>query len=399
MRGFNSHPFREVVVSKDPKLSLERAIQCDKTRTLSIATIKDVIVQRLIYQIIEPYSETKFQELGQISYAYRKNSSAPAAAREVYKCVKDGYCYVLDADLSKFFDTIPHEKLNVEINEFFGPHNLIINTYLRRFYSTDKVEWASYEGDVRRFYKEKPERKRRECGIPQGGVLSGLLANMYMHQFDKWVCEEIKSVYDCKYIRYADDFVFLFKTAEHVEDVYELCSAKCDSIGLTLHPLGGKSQILNLTSRQSLEFVGFEINPKSIKVRNANVAKFKQRINKILEETPIHEDTLQRNLTSMIRKISFKVIGNEAFEEFTCEICGMQKRKRSWLSYFMSSTDVRQLRAIDIWIRRRIHEEVYFKTRKMMPKNYLNTLGIPSLEKKYYQYHKELGHIEFCQCD
>lgn len=394
-------PFREVIISKEPNLSVKEAIEAEKTRVLSIGTIKDVIVQRIIYKAIEHYSEEVFGRLKNTSFAYRKQQSAPAAARLISSYVKEGYCHVLDADLSKFFDTIPHEKLDSEIGSFFGEENQLIKKYLRRFFSADRVEWDSYQGNVKNFYKKKPKRIIRKEGIPQGGVLSGLLANVYMHQFDKWVTTKLSSEYGCKYVRYADDFVLMFKTESHIEEVFNKCKAQLLTMGLKLHELGSKSQILNLSyeGRKTLEFVGFAITPKYIRVREANILKFKKRISNIINKCEIRSYRQTEDLKFIIKHIRFKVLGNEEFHALKCEICEKTKSKKSWLSYFLSITDVRQLKSLDTWIRKQVYTKYYLSTNKRLSNKLLRDLELPSIEETYYTYHKELGKIEHCHCD
>lgn len=78
-------------------------------------------------------------------------------------------------------------------------------------------------------------RKKRLEGIPQGGIISGMLANIYLHLFDSWVMTELKKVYDIRYTRYADDFIILAKNDNEIGIIKELCRDFLNDIGLTLH--------------------------------------------------------------------------------------------------------------------------------------------------------------------
>jgi RNA-directed DNA polymerase len=203
-------PFREHEVPKPPFTSLKEAKKHEnKTRTLSIATIKDVVFQKIFYNVIEDYCEERFNEIkAEVSFAYRRGKSAPEAARKIYSAVKkEGFEYALDGDIQKFFDKIPHDLLYKKIQHFFGPRNKLVILYLKRFFSVDRVLFNDYDGNIKKFFTEKPKRTLRKEGIPQGGVLSGLVANIFMHDFDKYMVEIMYPKYEdqIKYFRYADD--------------------------------------------------------------------------------------------------------------------------------------------------------------------------------------------------
>lgn len=117
---------------------------------------------------------------------------------------------------------------------------------------------------------------KRKLGIPQGGVLSGLLANIFLFDFDEYIVQEISSTYDCKYIRYADDFVLLFKDNLKIEEVYNKLKSFLSDEKLNLHPIGKKTRIINLNSKQNgaFDFLGFAITPNFLRVKQSNVKKF-----------------------------------------------------------------------------------------------------------------------------
>lgn len=285
-------PFLEVAVSKDPSLDRAEAIAANKFRCISIATIKDVIMQRLLYRELEPIVEERFREIPIVSYAYRRGLSAPTAVRKIHEYVtNDEYLYVLDADLSKFFDTIPHDKLFCSIEDFFGAGNVLTLKLIRRFYSADRVLWDEHPKELKDYKVLKPKRTVRKengirQGIPQGGVLSGMLANIYMHSFDKWVIDTLASSFDIKYVRYADDFVVLFKEKGQEQEVFNRIKDKLLEMGLIIHNIGEKTKFIDLSleKKERLEFVGFEVIPGRIRVREANIQKFKNRINEILDK-------------------------------------------------------------------------------------------------------------------
>lgn len=122
-------PFREKEVPKPPYIDLKIAKKNNKVRTLSIATIRDVIFQKLMYKSIEDYCENKFIEIDQMSFAYRKNKSTHMAIKKIFSLFNEGYYYVLNGDIKSFYDEIPHDKLISSIEEFFGEKNKLICTY------------------------------------------------------------------------------------------------------------------------------------------------------------------------------------------------------------------------------------------------------------------------------
>lgn len=266
-------PFRELEVPKPPYITLKDAQKAGKTRVLSIATIKDVLFQKLFYTAIENYCEMKFnQNNPDVNFAYRRGKSAPMAVREIYKYISsEDYKYALDGDLQKFFDEIDHELLLRKITEFFGDENTLTITYLKRFFSADKVPFTDYNGNVDLYYSKKPKRVKREKGIPQGGVLSGLVANIFLYNFDCYVAKELYGKYkgEIKYLRYADDFVVLFKNKKDIVPVYEEIKRYLEEEKLTLHEIGEKTKVVDMSveEKQKLEFLGYEISPKGINIK------------------------------------------------------------------------------------------------------------------------------------
>ena len=167
-------------------------------RPLGIPTVRDRVVQAAVKLIIEPIFEADFTDN---AYGYRPRRSAQDAVREIHKTLKAGYVHVVDADLSKFFDTIPHAALlhSVARRVSDGAILHLIKQWLK----------ASIEerGD-----RGKPTRKRPGSrGTPQGGVLSPLLANIYMRRFLRaWELRGNDRKLGTRIVNYADDFVILW---------------------------------------------------------------------------------------------------------------------------------------------------------------------------------------------
>ena len=387
-------PFREIEIPKPPYTRLQDARKENKIRILSIATIKDVIFQKILYSVIEDYCEMKFDQLeNEVSYAYRRGKSAPIAAKNIYNSiVNEGYQYALDGDIKKFFDEIPHDRLCDKIKLFFGEDQDLVNKYLRRFVSSDRVEYSDYNGDVEKYYNQKPKRTVRKKGIPQGGVLSGLVANIYLNDLDGFVVQKLYPKYNdqIKYLRYADDFIVLFKDSKDIHNVYTDIKLYLANEGLEIHDIGDKTKEIDF-SQEALEFLGFAISPKGISIRKINVEKFKKRLVEKINNSKIYSQDTSKGLGIMLGKMRFKLLGSGAFdEEFTiCPLCGKKRYARSWMRYFLAITDVRQLRTLDIWIRKVVYRSYYHKTHSRLKKSRFLAYDLPSLEKLYYEYKKE----------
>jgi len=154
------YSFREVEILKEPPeddhwpsmSELAKASAAGKTRKLAIASIRDVIVQQILYKdVLREPAERLFSELDQpdpVSYAYRPGKSPQQAAKAVLRYVRSGYIHVLDADLAKFFDTIPRDALLAKCQQWLEG-NPLTYSLLRRFICVDRIPFASYAWDAR----------------------------------------------------------------------------------------------------------------------------------------------------------------------------------------------------------------------------------------------------------
>jgi RNA-directed DNA polymerase len=177
----------------------------DGVRIISIAGIRDALVQRQLYEALYKSAETMFAKpkLDKVSFAYRRGKSAPEAAHRIWQSFRrDSYGYAFDADIRKFFDTLDHNRL-MELIETWVGRDTIVGTLLWRYIRTDRVPYDSYPhgpGWQKYFMSNKPQRIPRLQGVPQGGVLSGMLANLYLREFDRWVVEELSQQFDLRYM-------------------------------------------------------------------------------------------------------------------------------------------------------------------------------------------------------
>lgn len=281
--------------------------------------------------------------------------------------------------------------------------NEFIYKYLKRFISADKVDYNDYKGNVKKYYRKKPKREVRENGIPQGGVLSGIIANIYMYDFDKNIKDMLNKDYeDTRYFRYADDFVILTKNEVNIEEIYIKIKMLINNKGLYLHEIGEKTKKLDVSynRKDKLEFLGFEVSPKGIRVKRDNINKLKFKIKDKIDNTKIYKKNTTKGLEILINRINFKIIGNLGFEvdKNICEVCGKLVSERNWMSYYNIITDVRQLRRLDRWIRKQIYNKYYYCTKRRLDKELLINSELKSLEKLYYNYRSKKFLDSFCCC-
>ncbi len=167
-------------------------------RHLGIPTIRDRVAQMAVKLVIEPIFEAEFCES---SYGFRPKKSAHDAVEDVAYSMNKGYTEVIDADLSKYFDTIPHAKLLAVVAERISDGAILhlIKTWLKA-----PIMKVDKDGTKRNVGGGKGNR----TGTPQGGVISPLLANLYLHLLDRiWERRQLQKRLGARIVRYADDSV------------------------------------------------------------------------------------------------------------------------------------------------------------------------------------------------
>lgn len=215
-----------------------------KQRPLGIPTVRDRVVQMATLLMLEPIFEADFEDC---SYGFRPGRSAHQALEEIRGHVKAGYQAVYDADLKGYFDSIPQDKLLACVRMRVVDRSVL--KLIRMWLETPVVE-PGEEG--------KPERwSRPRKGTPQGGVISPLLSNLYLHWFDKlfYRADGPAQWAGAKLVRYADDFVVL---ARHQGTRLKgWIESKLEGwLGLEINR--EKTRVVNLKEEgASLDFLGF----------------------------------------------------------------------------------------------------------------------------------------------
>src|SRR5215831_12657435 len=215
-------------------------------RPLGIPTIRDRVVQTAAKLVLEPIFEA---DLDPSAYGYRPRRSGLDAVKEVHALICRGHTDVVDADLSKYFDSIPHRELMQSVARRIVDRNVL---RLIKMWLKTPVEERDEKGSRR-----VSGGKRSTCGTPQGGVASPMLANVYMNRFLKyWRSSGRESAYRAHVVSYADDFVIL--SCGHAEEAMEWTGQVMTKLGLKLNE--DKTSVRD-ARKESFEFLGYAFGP------------------------------------------------------------------------------------------------------------------------------------------
>ena len=270
------------------------------TRPLGIPTVLDRVIQQAMYQVMMPIFDPDFSEF---SYGFRPGRSAHGAVRKVREYIRKGYRIAVDMDLSKFFDRVDHDVLMHRVARKIRDKHILrlIGKYLRA-------------GVV---IKGRLEKSRE--GVPQGGPLSPLLANILLDDLDKELEKR-----GHKFVRYADDFVILVRTQRAGLRVKESVTRFLER-NLKLKVNQDKSRV---SSTDNTNFLGFTFKGTKIRWSDKAFREFKRRV---------------KRLTGRSWFVSMEY----RYKKLSQYICG-------WMNYFGISEYYRPIPEIDHWLRRRM---------------------------------------------
>ena len=277
----------------------------NEQRPLGIPTVRDRVVQGAIRQVIEPIFESEF---AQHSYGFRPGRGCKDALRRVDELLKQGFVYVVDADLKSYFDTIPHERLMNRLRERIADGRVL--SLIESFLKAGILD-GQRETDA-------------EAGAPQGAVLSPLLSNIYLNPLDHHMAAQGFAM-----VRYADDFVILCRSQAEAEQALAHVRPWCEAEGLTLHPT--KTRCVDVR-QEGVDFLGYHFATTSQgRLTRWPRTKSRQKLRDAIRAKT--QRTEGRSLAVIIRDVNRTLMG--------------------WFGYYKHSCRG-VFRAVDGWVRMRL---------------------------------------------
>ncbi len=270
------------------------------TRPLGIPTVLDRVIQQGIYRVLMPIFDPGFSDH---SYGFRPGRSAHDAVRKVREYIREGYRTAVDLDLSKFFDTVNHDALMHRVARKVRDKRVLrlIGKYLRA--------GVMVNGRL----QKTPQ------GVPQGGPLSPLLANILLDDLDKELEKR-----GHRFVRYADDFIILVKSQRAAERVKARIQRFLER-KLKLKVNEDKSQV---APTDHIDFLGFTFKGTKIRWSEKAFREFKRRVKKLT--------------------------GRSWFVKMSYRMEKLAQYLRGWMNYFGISEYYRPIPEVDHWLRRRL---------------------------------------------
>ena len=324
-------------------------------RPLGIPTVRDRVVQTALRHVLEPSFERDFAPH---SYGFRPQRGCKDALRRVAALLRAGYRYVVDVDLRHYFDSIPHERLMVQVQTKVADGRVLalVESFLRPGVREGLAEWTP------------------TAGSPQGAVISPLLSNIYLDPLDHWMARA-----GVEMVRYADDVVLLCRSRAEAEAALVQVQSWTAAAGLTLHP--EKTRSVDFAVPGGFDFLGYHFERdrrRPERVRRWARAKSVQRLRATLRER-----------TPRLSGLSLSAI-----------ITVLNRVLRGWFEYF-KHTDTRWLfRSLDGWLRRRLRR-LLLKRQKKHRRSGLGGLAHQRWPNAFFAAHGlfslEKAHAQACQ--
>ena len=323
---YKPNPVRRVEKPKEAK---------GEFRKLGVPTVVDRVIQQAITQELTPIFEEQFSEN---SFGFRPNRGAYDALRQCQKNVNDGYVYVVDMDLEKFFDTVSQSKLIEVLSRTIKDSRVI--SLIHKYLNAGVVANGKFE--------------RTEVGMPQGGPLSPLLSNVMLNELDKELERR-----GHRFVRYADDCMIFCKSKKSaqrtLENIVPFIEGK-----LFLKVNRKKTKVAHISKAKYLGYTFYRYRGECrLRVHQKSIKKMKDKI---------------RELTDRNKSISNK-LREEKYQQYV----------RGWVNYFSLADMKSLLKRIDEWARRRIRA-LYWKQWKKIRTKYrmLKALGLEHWKAKEY---------------
>ncbi|HXT14933.1 MAG TPA: reverse transcriptase domain-containing protein [Gemmatimonadaceae bacterium] len=299
-------------------------------RKIAYSGIRDRIVQAALHDVLAPVINARLTDS---AFAYRTGVSTYDAIRRIYSAATSGQPFFVKSDFVKFFDRLDHARLKTLVD------GLDVDARAQR------LAWRFVRaGDIARAVNRASITfpAGRRIGVPQGGVISGLLANLYLCAFD----EAVQGVSGTTLVRYADDFVVLCRDESTCQVAFDAVATAAREVLLELHE--GEKTVRCGHINDGITFVGFRLRGTKVAVKPTNVAKFKRRIQAVLA---LHETRLRDGeyasprecVRQALRHVNLKIMGVE-----------VDGGRRSWIACFRIINDVDQVRQLDRWVWRKL---------------------------------------------
>ena len=327
-----------------------------KQRPLGIPTVRDRVVQMAALLILEPIFEADFEEE---SFGFRPGKSAHQALAAIKANLEEGYTAVYDADLAGYFDSIPHAKLMKAVEMRIADGSVL--KLIRMWLKSQIVEPSKGGGG-------RPTTKRAKRGTPQGGVISPLLANIYLHRFDlvfhhpqgpgEWA--------KAKLVRYADDFVVMARyQGERLVGYIETRIEK--TLGLSLNR--EKTRIVDMRKEGSqLDFLGYTFRyDRDLQGRPKKYLNIKPSKKALMRER------------EQLRRMTGK---GQCWKPVPEMIAELNRQLKGWAEYFSFGYPRQAYREINWYV----EERMTVHLRRRSQRAYRIPKGM-----SYYQYLRKLG--------
>jgi group II intron reverse transcriptase/maturase len=293
-----------------------------RKRPLGIPTVRDRIIQQACRIVIEPIFEATFEDC---SYGFRPKRGAQQALREVKESLVRGW-YVIDADIVGFFDNIKHDVLMSLLQRRISDKRTL--KLIRLWLEAGIIENGQFAPTT--------------CGTPQGGVISPLLANIYLHVLDRYW--HLHGANLGKLVRYADDFVIVCRSRSQASEAMEKVKTLLGKLQLSLHP--EKTKIVKM-DEGGFDFLGFHFH-KCVSRRSGKLVPLAWPSVKAMKRI---RSSIKERMGSRWLRIDVREI-----------IPSLNRIIMGWRNYFCAFNGTRQLQSLDSYVFLRMR---YFYYRKL----------------------------------